>query len=91
MAGYLNGYIIVNVAYNVLIIAPIFQYDFIPTILYSRSDICFVIIEIEFAIFFNGLWAQVEIYHTFTTVFGFVFYHKEFITVKFIAYFLASS
>ena len=32
MTGYLNGYITVNVAYYVLIVRPISQYDLIPTI-----------------------------------------------------------
>ena len=32
MTGYPNGYITVNVAYDVLTIRPISQYDFIPTI-----------------------------------------------------------
>ena len=65
MTGYLNGYIIGNVAYNVFMN--------------------------EFAIFLNGFCVQIEIYHTFTTVFGFVFYHKEFLTVNFIAYSLGGS
>ena len=55
MTGYLNGYIIVNVTYNVLIVRLICQYDFIPTVEYSRSDICFIVKEIEFAIYFNGI------------------------------------
>ena len=90
MTGYLDWYVIVNVAYNVLILGPICQNDFIPTIKYSRSDICFVIVEFESAIFFYGFRVQVEIYCTFATVFGFVFYQK-FLAVKFVVYSLASS
>ena len=38
----------------------IYQNDFIPTISYSRSDICFVVIEIESAIFF---WVKLICFH----------------------------
>ena len=54
MTGYLNGYVIVNGPYDVLIIGPICQYNFIPTIQYSKCDNCFVVIEGKFAIMFDG-------------------------------------
>ena len=52
MTGYLDWYVIVNVAYNI----PICQSDFIPTMSCSRSDICSVIAEIESAIVFDSFW-----------------------------------
>ena len=52
MAGYFDWYVIVNVAYNMLIVWPISQDNFISSISYSRSDICSVVVKFEFAIFF---------------------------------------
>ena len=72
MTGYLYGYIIVNVAYNVLIVGQFANMISLPLSNTVGSDICFVIIEIEFAIFYTCFWVQVEIYCAFTTVFGFV-------------------
>ena len=41
-------YIIVNVTYNMLIIWPISQDNFISSISYCSSDICFVVVKFEF-------------------------------------------
>ena len=91
MAGYNDWYVIVNVAYNVLIIWPISQDNFISIIQYYGSDIYFVVVKLEFTIFFYSLCNQIEINCTFTTVSGLVFYHKQFFAVKFIANSFTSS
>ena len=70
MTEYSDWYVIVNVAYNVLIIWPISQDYSISTILYSGSDICFVVVKHEFTIFFYNLCTQVEINHIFTAIYG---------------------
>ena len=80
MTGYSDWYVIVNVAYNVLIIWPIIQDYFISTIKYSGSDICFAVVKHEITIFFYSLCIQIEIIHTFTAKSGLVFYHKKFFT-----------
>ena len=82
MTGYLDWYVIVNGAYNMLIIWLISQDNFISTFQYCGSDICLVVVEFEFAIFFYSFCIQIKIYHMFTAVSGLMFYHEKSLAVK---------
>ena len=86
-----NWNVIINITDNMFIIWPIFQNNFVSSIKYSWSNVGFIKIIVKSTIFLNDIWTQIKIYCTFTAVFGLVFYHKKFFTVKFIAYPFACS
>ena len=53
MTGYSNWDIIINIADYVSIIWPVAQDNFISSIEYCGSDICFAIVECKFPIFLD--------------------------------------
>ena len=60
VAGYSDWYVIVNVAYIILIIWPISQDNFISSMSYCRSDICFVVVKFEFTILFYNFESKLK-------------------------------
>ena len=91
MAGYFDWYVFDNDPYNVFIIWPICQDDFISYIYHSRSDICFVAVEFESAIVFYSFWFRLQYIALLQLYLDLYFTTKSFSTVKYIAYSFASS